>query len=60
MQGYNAGYPGDAKLFTEDTNVIQIHKIQIDPIVKNAPKRQLYFLAIKIGSNWKIVRRGGV
>jgi len=59
MQGRNAGYPGDSKLFTEDTNVIQIHKIQINPTVKNAPERQLYFLAIKIGSNWKNVRRGG-
>ena len=59
MQGHNPRYPGDSKLFTEDTNVIQIHKIQINPIVKNAPERQLYFLAIKIGSTWKNVRRGG-
>jgi len=62
MQGGNEGrpgYPGDRKLFDDDSNVIQIHKIQINPVVDNAPKRQLYFLAIKIGSKWINVRRGG-
>ena len=63
MQGENKanpGYPGDKNLFNDDSNVIQIHKIQINPVVHNAPKRPLYFLAIKIGSNWKNVRRGGI
>jgi hypothetical protein len=59
MQGKNIRYPGDRELFSEDVNVIEIHKIQINPVVNKAPERQLYFLAIKIGSNWKNVRRGG-
>jgi len=59
MQGEQTKYPGDRKLFSEDVNVIQIHKIQINPVVNGAPERQLYFLAIKIGSTWKSVRRGG-
>ena len=59
MQGKNASYPGDRYLFDENENVLQIHKIQINPEVKDAPKRPLYFLAIKIGSNWINLRRGG-
>ena len=60
MQGSNPAYPGDRYLFAEDANVLQVHKILIDESVDSAPKRALYFLAIRIGSNWKSVRRGGI
>ena len=59
MQGKNASYPGDRYLFEENENVLQIHKILINPETKGAPQRPLYFLAIKIGSNWVNIRRGG-
>lgn len=59
FQGKNFSYQGDRYLFEEDENVLQIHKILINPEVDGAPLRHLYFLAIKVGSNLKSVRRGG-
>ncbi len=59
MQGKNASYPGDRYLFDENVNVLQIHKIQINPEIDGAPRRPLYFLAIKIGNNWINIRREG-
>ncbi len=58
FQGKNTSYPGDRYLFGESDNILQIHKILINQSVENAPSRALYFLAIKIGSQWINVRRG--
>jgi hypothetical protein len=60
MQGSNPRYPGDRFLFAKDDNVLQVHKILINSSAAGAPERALYFLAIRIGSNWKNIRRGGI
>lgn len=59
FQGKNNLYPGDRWLFPDSENVLQIHKIKVNAKVEDAPERPLYFLAIKIGSEWTNVRRGG-
>jgi hypothetical protein len=59
FQNRNAEYPGDRNLFDESDGLIQVHQISISKAVPNAPSRPLYFLAIRLGKEWKSARRGG-
>ena len=55
LQGSNENYPGDRNLLPESSNMLQIHLVTL--VGSDAPTEPIPFLALKIGSNWKSIKR---